>query len=125
MKLSVHDSDKFLCSSLCIIFKFAFVTYARVVLMHFIMLVRRFPGCIKLLQPSRDCSTTLLHVTGLSRSYWFIPIGPFPYWLASTARPVVVCTSSNESVAASWGSQANSGCRYTFRKAVGTGKCQP
>ena len=28
------------------------------------------------------------------------------------ARPVVVCTSPNESVAASWGSQANSACRY-------------
>jgi hypothetical protein len=65
-----------------------------------------------MMQSSRDCSRTLLHVTGLSSSYWFISIVPIPDWQASTARPVVVCASPNESVAASWGSQANSACRY-------------
>jgi len=55
-----------------------------------------------MMQSSRNCSRTLLHVTGLSSSWWLISIVPIPDWQASIElHQVVMCISPNESVAAS------------------------
>ena len=81
-------------------------------LMHFIMLGVRFPVGID------DAIITILFQNAITRDgpFQFIPVNfhcPNPGLAGEyRARPVVLCASPNESVAASWGSQANSACRY-------------
>jgi hypothetical protein len=80
-------------------------------LMHFIMLGRRFPEGIDDAIITRDFQNTIAR----DGPFQFILVHfhfPNPRLRASTARPVVVCASPYESVVTSWGSQANSACRY-------------
>jgi len=83
-----------------------------VMLMHFIMLGRRFPGIID------DAIINKLFQNTIARDgpFQFLLVHfhcPNPRLAGNTARPVVVFAFPNESVAAPWGSQANSACRYT------------
>ena len=67
-----------------------------------------------MMQSSQDCSRTLLHVTGLSSSYWFIFHCLNPGLACEyRASPLLVCASPSESVAASWG-----GAKQTVRVVV-------